>query len=55
MSRHHVRDTSWGEIDFDDHAGVVFVQQKWLYNWKLWPGVTAVWTHKEKQHFHGNS
>jgi hypothetical protein len=52
MSRHHVRDTSWGVIDFDDQKGEVLVLQKWLYNWKLWPGVTAPWTYREKHRFH---
>jgi hypothetical protein len=28
MPRHHVDDTSWGVIDFDDQTGAVFVQQK---------------------------
>jgi hypothetical protein len=52
MSRHHVQNTSWGIIDFDDQSGAVFVQQKWLYHWKLWPGVTAAWGYNEKLQFH---
>jgi hypothetical protein len=52
MARHHVHDTSWGVIDFDGQSAAVFVQQKWNYIWKLWPGVTAPWTHREKEHFH---
>lgn len=52
MSRHHVHDTSWGLIDFDDQTGAVFVQQKWLYHWKLWPGVTSPWTYRERHQFH---
>ena len=52
MARHHVRDTSWGVIDFDDRAGRVFVQQRWLYHWNLWPGVSSAWTYREKRQFH---
>lgn len=52
MPRHHVDDTSWGTIDFDDQTGAVFVQEKWLYRWNLWPGVTAPWTYREKEDFH---
>lgn len=52
MSRHHVQDTAWGVIDFDDRTGAVFVRQKWLYQWKLWPGVMAAWAYREKQQFH---
>src|SRR5262245_61320041 len=52
MPRNHVDDTSWGIIDFDDRSVAVLVQQIWLYRWNLWPGVTAPWTYKEKQHFH---
>ena len=52
MARHRVRDTTWGIIDFDDQTGAVFVQQRWLYLWKLWPGVTTAWALREKQQFH---
>jgi len=38
---HHTKNTSWRIIDFDDTAGAVFVQQKWLYQWMLWNGVIA--------------
>jgi hypothetical protein len=52
-SRHHVHNTSWGIVDFDDQTGAVFVQQKWLYHWRLsWEGVTAPWTYYEKRDFH---
>jgi len=49
---HHTKNTSWGIIDFDDTAGAVFVQQKWLYQWMLWNGVIAHWTYQEKLRFH---
>jgi len=52
MPQHHVRDTAWGILDFDDHAGFVLVQQRWHYNWLLWPGVLSAWTLHEKQRFH---
>jgi hypothetical protein len=52
MSRHHVQNTPWGIIDFDEQTGAVLVQQRWLYQWRLWPGVTATWGYKEKLQFH---
>lgn len=41
----------WGDIDIDTTEGSVFFQQKWRYNWSLYPG-TTVWTQREKEAFH---
>jgi hypothetical protein len=49
----HVTSTNpWGDIDIDTTTGSVFFQQKWRYNWNLYPGVSAVWTQSEKESFH---
>lgn len=42
----------WGDIDIDTTRGRIFFQQKWRYNWNLYPGVTAVWTQREREEFH---
>lgn len=52
MSRHVVRALPWGDIDVDTQTGAIFFQQKWSYNWSLWPGVTNAWTYKEQLAFH---
>ena len=42
----------WGDLDIDTTEGRVFFQQKWFYNWNLYPPVTNVWTQREKEAFH---
>jgi len=49
---HITRTPVWGSIDLDTTEGRVYFKQKWLYHWSLWPGVTDVWTYKEKLRFH---
>ena len=44
MSRHHVQNTPWGIIDFDEQTGAVLVQQRWFYQWRLWPGEQTLLT-----------
>ena len=45
---HLVTEEPWGTIDLDLTTGQIFVQERWFYEWMLWPGVTARWTHPEK-------
>lgn len=53
MGRHHyVAEESWAVINLDTLNGQVLVCEKWLYDWKLWPGVSAAWTYEEKKNFH---
>jgi hypothetical protein len=52
MPTHLVRDMPWGNIDINTNTGFVFFQQKWQYDWSLWPNVTAAWTYSEKLAFH---
>lgn len=49
---HLVAREPWGVIDLDTTNGRVFVQEDWLYEWKLWPGVTEAWTYEQKYRTH---
>jgi hypothetical protein len=49
---HVTNEFSWGELDIDTNTGRIFFQQKWLYSWRLWTGVSRGWTVVEKQAFH---
>ena len=49
---HVTSNNPWGDIDIDTTEGSIFFQQKWRYNWNLYPGTTAVWTYNEKVRFH---
>ncbi|QUL36508.1 hypothetical protein [Erythrobacter sp. JK5] len=48
---HVTRDIAWCEIDIDTTNRVIFLQQRWLYNWIVAPGQTA-WTATERRDFH---
>lgn len=53
MSDEHLSSRqAWGDIDLNFTRGLVFFQQRWFYDWLLWPGVTARWTMAEKRAFH---
>lgn len=49
---HVTSSNPWGNIDIDTTTGVVFFQQKWRYDWRLWTGVSDARTLDEKQRFH---
>jgi len=48
---HVVRETTWCVIDIDTTVGRVFLQERWLYIWRLQP-LLAPWTLSEKRDFH---
>lgn len=52
MDEHLTSKQPWGDIDLNFTRGVVFFQQRWFYDWRLWTGVTAPWTLAEKRAFH---
>lgn len=45
---HHVAKQPWGNVDFDDSTGQIFVQEDWHYRWQLGEGVKKPWTYQEK-------
>lgn len=49
---HLVSKQSWGAIDFDDVSGRIFVQEDWLYRWRVWAGVTQPWTYQQQRATH---
>lgn len=49
---HLVSNEGWATIDLNTDTGQVFIQEDWRYNWNLWPGVTAAWTHTQKAATH---
>jgi len=51
---HVVKNLPWCTIDIDTTAGRVFLQERWLYHWRIQPPLAA-WTEQEKWDFHNRA
>lgn len=51
---HLVRNLPWCDIDLDTQKGVVFVQLRWQYLWRVQPPLLP-WTLQEKRKFHNSA
>jgi len=51
---HYTKNTSRLDIDLNTDTNKIFVQQKWLYTWKVKKGIKS-WTYLEKKAFHNKA